>query len=109
MADENVIDTAIEFLDKVSKTSEFVIKFIKRTTGDIRIMRATLDFRLIPDKDKPKSVDLKKILTFIKNNKILHVYDLDKRGWRSVPLDRVEWLTDNANGVTYRVSIKGVK
>jgi len=107
MADTtDVIETAIEFLDKVSETKEFVVKFVKRTTNEIRIMRATLDFSNIPEKDKPKSVNLRRILSFIKNNKILHVYDLDKRGWRSVPLDRVEWFTDNTTGATYRVSIK---
>ena len=55
-------------------------------------MRATLDFSKIPEKDKPKKVDVPQILKLIQKNKIIHVYDLEKKAWRSVPFDRVDWL-----------------
>ena len=39
-----------------------------------------------------KSVNIEKILSLIQKNKIMHVYDLNKKAWRSVPFDRVEWM-----------------
>ena len=62
-----------------------------------RIMRCTLDFAKIPEEDHPKSVNIEKILKLIQVNKIMHVYDLDKLAWRSVPFDRVDYL-ENQRG-----------
>jgi hypothetical protein len=55
-------------------------------------MRFTLDFSRIPKKDHPKSVNIPQILKLIQNSGIMHVYDLDKNAWRSVPFQRVDWL-----------------
>ena len=102
MADQ--ISDAIQFLEKVTSEPEVTIKFIKRTDGSQRIMRMTLDFDQIPKNKKPSSVSLKKILSLIKNNRILHVFDLDKNDWRSIPLDNIEWMTDSNNTI-YRIKI----
>lgn len=86
-----VITSAVQFWKKVYDEKEVIIRFIKKDKS-IRIMRCTLDFTKIPKYDKPKSVDIQRILKLIQKNKIMHVYDLDQKGWRSVPFDRVEWM-----------------
>ena len=90
MAD-NTISTAIDFLNKVRTEDEVTILFIKQD-GSSRTMRCTLNFDKIPEKDKPKDINLPKILKLLNQNKIIHVYDLEKRGWRSVPFEKTKWL-----------------
>jgi len=89
--DSNVIMSAITFWKKVYDEKEVVIKFEKKDKTN-RIMRCTLDFTKIPKKDHPKGVNIQNILSLIQKNKIMHVYDLDKKAWRSVPFDGVEWM-----------------
>ena len=89
--DSNVIVSALQFWKKVYDEKEGIIKFQKKDKTD-RVMRATLDFKKIPVKDHPKGVNIQNILKLIQQNKIMHVYDLDKKGWRSVPFERVEYL-----------------
>ena len=89
------ITSAIDFLQKISTEDVVFIKFTKKDGSD-RIMRCTLNFARIPKEMRPKGVSLKDILTQIKKNKILRVFDIEKIGWRSVPFDRTSWLkTDN--------------
>jgi hypothetical protein len=33
-----------------------------------------------------------KILKLMQKNGIIHVYDLDKKDWRSIPFEKVDWL-----------------
>ena len=69
------------------------LKFEKKSDGSTRIMKCTLDFALIPKKDYPdKNINIPKILRLMQRSKIIHVYDLEKKGWRSVPFDKVEYL-----------------
>lgn len=89
--DSDVIVSAVTFWKKVYDEKEVIIKFIKKDKT-IRIMRCTLDFTKIPTRDHPKGVNIQNILNLIQKNKIMHVYDLDVKGWRSVPFDRVEWM-----------------
>lgn len=89
--DFNVISSALQFWKKLYEEKDVVIKFIKKD-GTERIMRATLDFNKIPEKDKPKNVNIEKMINLIQKNKIMRVYDLEKMGWRSVPFDRVEYI-----------------
>jgi len=89
--DSDVIVSALQFWKKVYDEKEVMIKF-KKKDGTDRIMRATLDFTKIPEPDKPKSVNIPQILKLIQKNKIMHVYDLDKKGWRSVSFERVEYM-----------------
>ena len=89
MAD--VINSAIDFLSKIREEKEVTIKFIKKN-GEERVMKVTLDFTRIPKRDQPKSINLPKILKLLYDKKIIHVYDLGKNAWRSVPYDSVEWL-----------------
>ena len=89
--DSDIIVSALKFWQKVYEEKEVTIKFTKKDGTD-RIMRATLDFRKVPEPDKPKSVNIQQILKLIQQNNIMHVYDLDKKGWRSVPFNRVEYM-----------------
>jgi len=89
MADS--IKTALEFWQKIYDEREATVKFVKKD-GTIRIMRFTLDFTKIPKKDHPKKVDLVQIMKRMNEQGIIHVYDLDKMGWRSVPFETAEWV-----------------
>jgi hypothetical protein len=92
----NIITSAIQFWHKLNEEKEVVVKFTKKD-GSVRIMRCTLDFNKIPKEDRPKSVDITNILNLLQNSGIIHVYDLDKKGWRSVPFQRVEYLRTRSN------------
>jgi hypothetical protein len=89
--DAKVIVSALQFWKKVYDEKEVSIKFTKKD-GSTRLMRCTLDFKKVPDIDKPKGVNIQKIIGLIQKNKIIHVYDLDKKAWRSVPFERVEYM-----------------
>jgi hypothetical protein len=89
--DSDVIVSALQFWKKVYDEKEVIIKFTKQDNAE-RIMRCTLDFKKIPAKDQPKGVNIQQILKLIQQNKIMHVYDLGKKGWRSVPFERVEYM-----------------
>jgi len=100
MADD-VIKTAVEFLERIKAEDEVTVKFRKKNNEE-RIMRCTLNFGKIPKEKHPKDVNLAKILKLIDQYKIIHVYDLDKNDWRSVPFDRTEWLKTTDKQYTIR-------
>lgn len=102
MADD-IIKSGIEFWNKIYQSGEVRIKFTKKD-GTTRIMNATLDFSQIPQKDYPKkNINIPKILKLLQNSKIIHVYDLDKKAWRSVPIDQVEYVQSGM--VRYKVKL----
>ena len=65
-------------------------------------MRCTLDFNKVPKEDRPKNVNINNILNLLQNAGIIHVYDLDKKGWRSVPFQKVEYIRTRGN-VQYKI------
>jgi len=89
--DPTVIQNAIQFWHKVNTEDQVRIKFTKKD-GTTRFMVCTLNFKKIPAIDHPKNVNMPKILKLMQNSGILHVYDLEKKGWRSVPFNSVEYL-----------------
>jgi hypothetical protein len=89
--DSDVIVSALQFWKKIYDEKDVIIKFEKKDKTE-RIMRCTLDFDKIPQQDKPKNVNIQQILKLIQKNKIMHVYDLDKKAWRSVPFERVDYM-----------------
>ena len=103
--DSDVIVNALDFWKKIYEEKDVTIKFIKKD-GSTRIMRCTLDFKKVPQKDRPQNVNIKQIIKLIQTNKIMHVYDLEKKGWRSVPFERVEYMDTNNNNVRYYVKPK---
>jgi hypothetical protein len=89
--DSDLIVSALQFFQKVYKEKEVIIKFEKKDKT-MRVMRCTLDFQKIPQEHKPKGVNIQQILKLIQVNQVMHVYDLDVNGWRSVPFKSVEYL-----------------
>jgi len=91
-ADEDIISSAIDFWNKLYGAKEAKIRFTKKSDGTIRTMRATLDFAQIPKNKVPKKVNMSKILTLLQKSGIINVYDLDKKDWRSIPFQNVDWV-----------------
>lgn len=89
MAD--LIDDIIEFWDKIVSNDIVTVKFIKKD-GTERIMKATLNFKRIPKDKHPKDFSLVKVLKLVRTSGIIHIFDLDKNEWRSIPFNNVEWL-----------------
>lgn len=71
----------------------FTIEFIKRTTGELRVMRATTNYKSYLAGGQPK-------YDFIEKN-TLPVLDLEKQSIRSISLDAV--LVIRALGNVYKV------
>jgi len=99
---EDLLTSIIDVLDRIRDAGVIKVKFTKKD-GTERIMKCTLDFDQIPNEHKPKKVDVSQILKLAKNAKIVHVFDLEKIGWRSIPLDRVEWL--DADNFRFKVKL----
>ncbi len=91
-ADKDFIASAIEFWQKLYDEGEAKVKFVKKTDGTVRIMNCTLDFTRIPENKHPKSFNMSKILKIMQASGIIHVFDLDKKDWRSVPFQQVDWM-----------------
>lgn len=85
------LTSAIDFLKIIKAEKELQVQFEKKD-GSMRLMKCTLDFNQIPKEKKPKGIDLTKILAKIQKSKILSVFDLEKKDWRSVPFDRLEYV-----------------
>ena len=98
------ITSAIDFLRIIQMEKEVYVKFTKKD-NTIRLMKCTLDFTKIPEDKRPRSVDLRKILTKIQKSKILSVFDLEKNEWRSIPFEKVEFLI-TTNKKMYRIGLK---
>ena len=60
-ADKDIISSAIDFWNKLYSAGQAKVKFTKKTDGTIRIMKCTLDFKLIPKDKQPKNVNMSKI------------------------------------------------
>jgi len=88
----DLLRSAIQFWEKLYEDKEARVKFNKKD-GTIRIMKCTLDFARIPKEDQPKRpLNIARVLKLMQKSKIIHVYDLEKKAWRSVPFDRVDWM-----------------
>jgi hypothetical protein len=90
-ADKDFIASAIEFWRTLYDEGEATVKFTKKD-GVVRIMKCTLDFTKIPKNKHPKKVDMSKILKLMQESGIIHIYDLEKKDWRSVPFQQVDWM-----------------
>lgn len=92
----DTINSAIDFFEKIKAEDEVTIKF-RKVNGAERTMRCTLDFSKIPRNKHPKDVNMAKILKNLMNHGHIHVFDLDKQEWRTVPYDRSEWIEAPGN------------
>jgi hypothetical protein len=87
----DLIDDIIDFWEKIISNDIVTVKFIKKD-GTERIMNATLNFKRIPKEHHPKDFNFAKVLKLVKTSGIVHIFDLDKVEWRSIPFKNVEWL-----------------
>lgn len=103
----DLLRSAIQLWEVIYQNKVATVKFTKKpaagkTIGQVRIMKCTLDFTQIPKTDHPKQpLNIAKILKLMQNSKIIHVYDLEKGGWRSIPFENVDWAeTQDQSGKT---------
>lgn len=101
MAEDSVLQTAIEFYQKIKSEDEVTIKF-RKLDGSERVMRCTLDFSKVPKNKIPKDVNMAKIFTLVQQHQMVHVFDLDKKDWRTVPFSRSEWL-ETPDQIRFRI------
>jgi len=80
-----------KFISLLKSEKNLTIRY-KKKDGTSRNMKCTLDFDQIPKQFHPKSLDMKKIRILSSKYGIVHVFDTDKKGWRSVIVDRIEWI-----------------
>lgn len=72
----------------------FTVEFIKRTTGELRVMTATTNYESkLAGGEAAYDFDEKKLIP---------VWDMAKQGFRSIPTDAV--LVIRANGEEYKVT-----
>jgi len=88
---EKLIRNAVKFWETLYDAGEATVRFAKKD-GNMRTMKCTLDFTKIPPQHHPKNVNMPKILKLMAKSKLIHVYDLEKKDWRSVPFERVDWM-----------------
>jgi len=91
MSEDNILRNAIEFYQKIKAEEEVTVKF-RKLDGTERIMKCTLDFSKIPEGKRPKDVNMAKIFALVYQHKMVHVFDLEKKDWRTIPFERSEWL-----------------
>lgn len=100
---EDYIDNAIEFWNLIYQSKIVKIKFEKKD-GSTRYMTATLDFAMIPKNKQPKrQINMPKVINLARKSKVVHVFDLEKKDWRSVNLDTVDYI--EVDEKTYKVRI----
>lgn len=95
------ITSAIDLLKKIKEGDIVSIYFIKKD-GTERFMKCTLNFSRIPAEHRPKDVKLENILSMIKKN-ILRVYDVEKAGWRSIPVENTQFII--SKNVKYEIML----
>lgn len=99
---DNVIRNIKEFYNFI-RSNETVKLLFKKKDGSNRFMNATLDFNKIPASKKPSKINEKKIVENLKKG-IVHVYDVDEEGWRSVNFQTTYWIeNDKEPNVRYRI------
>jgi len=70
---------------KIVKDKNFVVTFIKKSTGEERVMNATLNFQYITENSnwKPTGKDIPT------PDNIVKLWDIDKQAWRSLDVNTI--------------------
>lgn len=102
----DIITKKKQFIDLISISVVNMVKFIKKD-GTVRIMRFTTDLKRIPTKFHPKKSTVRRTVPI--STSLIHVFDLDRGNWRSIPLNRVQWLEIGGKEKTkYRVKMEDI-
>jgi hypothetical protein len=83
--------TLNEVLVAIRSTDEFKIEFIKRSTGALRLIRATLQ---PPDMPAGSGSKVDTVA-----NRLINIYDLDDRKFKSIPIDGIRRVEINGNWI----------
>lgn len=88
----------------ILRTNEEIYVLFRKKDKSMRYMTATIDFNKIPDPKKPKETNNKRINEDIKKGYV-HVYDLEKEGWRIINYNTLQWVEvkDGKSNIRYRV------
>lgn len=97
---EEVITKVSDIVKFIRSTANVKVKFQTKKKED-RIMWCTLDFGRIPKEFYPKGVTSTADLKEPEYTKYLNVFDLEKKGWRRIPINELEWV--NVDGKQYSV------
>lgn len=89
-----------EILSIIKSPKNVKVKFVKKTDGKDRIMNCTLDFDRIPKEFHPKG-EKKTAAKADKVSPYLPVFDLENKGWRIIPLYKLDWI--NIDGKEYLI------
>lgn len=89
-----------EILKVIQSTKNVKVKFVKKSDGKDRVMNCTLDFGRIPKEFHPKG-EKKTVAKAGKISPYLPVFDLENKGWRSIPLYNLDWI--NIDGEEYLI------
>lgn len=93
MADMTISKSLVHDFIRSLNGKFFTVEFVKRSTGEVRIMRATTNY---------DSKTVGGVMTYDANAKqLIPVWDLEKKAFRSIPTDAV--LRIVALGNTYEV------
>ena len=79
--------TKEELKNKVGGTI-FTVKFIKKTTGELRTMKCRFG---VSKGVVGTGLTRAQIESDIANNHV-RVYDVEKQGWRTIPLNNIEYI-----------------
>jgi len=81
--------TREEIVQVLQTKKNVLIDFTKKEDGSQRLLKATLDFNVIPEENHPKGDSKRKI-----NEEVISVWDLEKKAWRSFRIDtlnKISW------------------
>lgn len=99
---ENIINNIKDFYNFIVSNKKISALFNKKD-GTKRLIHATLDFDMIPSSKHPKKQDQKKIREDLKKG-LIHVYDLDKEGWRTINYNETYWIENEEEpNMRYRI------
>lgn len=78
----------------------FAVEFVKRTTGELRVMNCRLDVR--KHLTRPHDGPPEEPGVTVTGAKLIKVFDMVKRGYRSIPVDGITRI--KVNGVWHPVT-----
>jgi hypothetical protein len=89
-----------ELVSSLRSGKKVKVGFKKKDNSD-RIMQCTLDFGRIPKEHYPKGVKTASEVKTPEFTSYFNVYDEEKKGWRKIPLYKLDWV--NVDGKQYTV------
>lgn len=90
-----------EVVSNLKSIKNISVKFVKKSDGKDRVMNCTLNFDKIPKEHYPKGISKTAEVEPVELKEYLRVYDVEKKGWRSIPLFKLDWI--NVDGEEYLI------